>query len=96
MPLHGPFTGWRKTEPDFILNLGVGDEMAPVLVGREPEVAAVAGFLGRATQNSPVMLVEGEIGIGKTSILAAARDAARERGWLVLTANPAELERPVE
>jgi RecG-like helicase len=65
-------------------------------VGREPEVAAVASFLGRATQNSPVMLVEGEIGIGKTSVLAAARDAARERGWLVLTANPAELEMPLE
>jgi DNA-binding CsgD family transcriptional regulator len=65
-------------------------------VGREPEVAAVAGFLRRATHNSPVMLVEGEIGIGKTSVLAAARDAARERGWLVLTANPAELEMPLE
>ena len=56
----------------------------------------MAGFLGRATQNSPAMLVEGEIGIGKTSVLAAARDAAREHGWLVLTANPAELEMPLE
>jgi DNA-binding CsgD family transcriptional regulator len=70
--------------------------MAPVLVGREPEVAAVASFLGRARQNSRVMLVEGEIGIGKTSVLAAAQEAARERDWLVLNANPAELEMPLE
>src|SRR5580698_2888565 len=71
--------------------------MSPsLLVGREPEAAVLAGFLGRATQNPGVMLVEGEIGIGKTSILAAARHAARERGCLVLTANPAELEMPLE
>ena len=56
----------------------------------------MASFLGRATQNSRVMLVEGEIGIGKTSVLAAAQETARERGWLVLTANPAELEMPLE
>src|SRR5450631_846848 len=42
------------------------------------------------------MLVEGEIGIGKTSVLAAAQEAARERDWLVLNANPAELEMPLE
>jgi hypothetical protein len=42
------------------------------------------------------MLVEGEVGIGKTSILAAARDAACARGWRVLAANPAELEMPLE
>ena len=71
--------------------------MSPsLLVGREPEAAALVGFLGRATQNPGVMLVEGEIGIGKTSILAAAQEAARERGCLVLTANPAELEMPLE
>ncbi len=71
--------------------------MAPtVLVGREHESAAVARFLGRATPNSRVMLVEGEVGIGKTSILATARDSAREHGWLVLAANPAELEMPLE
>ena len=71
--------------------------MSPsVLVGREPEAAVLAGFLGQAAQNPGVMLVEGEIGIGKTSILAAAQRAAREHGCLVLTANPAELEMPLE
>lgn len=59
-------------------------------------MAAVASFLGRARQNSRVMLVEGEIGIGKTSVLTAAQEAARERDWLVLNANPAELEMPLE
>src|SRR5882757_8979600 len=73
------------------------DGMSPsVLVGREPEAAVLAGFLGQAAQNPGVMLVEGEIGIGKTSILAAAQHAAREHGCLVLTANPAELEMPLE
>ena len=71
--------------------------MAPtVLVGREPEAVAVARFLGRARQNSRVMLVEGEVGIGKTSVLAAARESAREQGWQILAANPAELEMPLE
>ncbi len=71
--------------------------MSPsVLVGREPEAAALAGFLGRAAQNPGVMLVEGEIGIGKTSVLAAAHESAREQGWQVLAANPAELEMPLE
>lgn len=70
--------------------------MAPILVGREPEVAAVARFLDRARQNSCVMLVEGEMGAGKTSVLAAAREAGREHGWLVLAANPAEPEMPLE
>ena len=41
------------------------------------------------------MLVEGEMGAGKTSVLAAAREAGREHGWLVLAANPAEPEMPL-
>ena len=36
------------------------------------------------------------MGTGKTSVLAAAREAAREHGWLILAANPAELEMPLE
>jgi hypothetical protein len=45
-----------------------------VLGGRPPEGAAGPGLRGRATPNSRIMLAEGELGIGKTSILPTARD----------------------
>jgi hypothetical protein len=78
--------------------------MAPTgLVGREPE-AAVASFLGWATRNSRVMLVggggvmlvEGQVGIGKTSIVATTPDTTQAQEWRMLAANPAELEMPLE
>jgi hypothetical protein len=40
-----------------------------------------------------VIVVEGPGGIGKTSVLAAARAAARDAGMLTLHARGSELER---
>ena len=65
------------------------------VVGRERELAAVAGPLadGRSRVVGPVL--EGEAGIGKTTIWRAAVERASAEGFLVLAARPAEAEAQV-
>jgi DNA-binding CsgD family transcriptional regulator/DNA polymerase III delta prime subunit len=62
------------------------------LIGRDRERKELEAFLG-ATGNGPkALLLEGEPGIGKTTLWRAGIDGARERGFRVLTARPAEAE----
>jgi DNA-binding CsgD family transcriptional regulator len=64
---------------------------SPTLVGRETELDCVREFLrgdGRAK-----LLLEGDAGIGKTTLWAAGLDVARERGCRLLQAQPAAAER---
>jgi class 3 adenylate cyclase/tetratricopeptide (TPR) repeat protein len=54
---------------------------ASPLIGRDTEREVVSRFIGGvAAGTSRVLLVEGEIGIGKSRLLEAARDLAEERG----------------
>ena len=71
------------------------NEMATEVVGRDEEVKSLVGFLDRCTgHRGPVALaLEGEAGIGKSTLWRAAVDDARERGLRVLVARPAESER---
>jgi predicted ATPase len=62
------------------------------VVGREAELAAVAAFLDAGAVGPAALLVEGEAGIGKTTIVAAALDSAVRAGLRVLVARPAEGE----
>jgi DNA-binding CsgD family transcriptional regulator len=62
------------------------------LIGREHELARIDGFLERAASDSAALMLEGEPGIGKTTLWQAAIDAALARGRLVLRAQPAEAE----
>jgi DNA-binding CsgD family transcriptional regulator len=62
------------------------------VVGRDEELAAVAGVLERAADGALACVVEGEIGVGKTTVWTAALAAAGERGCGVLSARPAEAE----
>jgi DNA-binding CsgD family transcriptional regulator len=62
------------------------------IVGRDAELAAVSAFLDRAGHGPAFLLLEGEPGIGKTTIWHAGLAAARERGWRVLTSRAAESE----
>lgn len=63
------------------------------LLSREPELARIAESLGAAARGSGgLVLVEGPAGIGKTSLLRAARDLARHRGLRWLSASGGELE----
>ena len=62
------------------------------LIGRDAELAAAAEFLG-ATEDGPrALLLEGEAGIGKTSLWKEAVSAAAARGYRVLTSAPTEAE----
>ncbi len=58
--------------------------MAPILFGRDRELRVVADVLERAGEHGGGLLVRGPAGIGKTSVLAAARARAAGLGFGVL------------
>ena len=62
------------------------------MVGRERELAAVSVFAESIPTGPRVLLLEGEAGIGKTTIWFEAVRAAGRRSYRVLTARPAESE----
>jgi len=62
------------------------------VVGRDAELRAVAQFVDRGRGATAVLVLQGEAGIGKTTVWAAALDVARERGFRVLVARPVEAE----
>jgi DNA-binding CsgD family transcriptional regulator len=63
------------------------------LLDREPELGALRAAVGAAAQGTGgVVVVDGPAGIGKTELLRAARDHAREAGMTVLTGRGRELE----
>ncbi|WBB80406.1 AAA family ATPase [Micromonospora sp. WMMD882] len=70
----------------------VGDG-AVVLRGRDRELAAVTDLLAAArAARGAALVVRGHAGIGKTTLLDAARRAATDAGMLVLETNGAEAE----
>jgi DNA-binding CsgD family transcriptional regulator len=62
------------------------------VVGRDAELDAIGKFLDARPEGARALLVEGEAGIGKTTLLAAAQEEARRRRWQVLGCRPAEAE----
>jgi hypothetical protein len=66
----------------------------PRLLEREGELETLVGFIAdtRAGAGS-LLVIEGPAGIGKTRLLAAARDLAAQEGMDVLLARGSELER---
>jgi ATP/maltotriose-dependent transcriptional regulator MalT len=64
-------------------------------VGRERELAAVLAAVERARQQSygALLLLEGEAGIGKTTVLGAVAAAVARRGVAVVRAESSQLER---
>jgi DNA-binding CsgD family transcriptional regulator len=66
---------------------------AVTLLGRHDEVRASARFLDAAAGGrASVLLLSGPAGIGKTAVWRAGIEAARERGFRVVTAQPSEVE----
>jgi DNA-binding CsgD family transcriptional regulator/tetratricopeptide (TPR) repeat protein len=63
------------------------------LIGRDHEIGACNELLGRASHAGGVLLLRGSPGVGKTSVLDAARDSALLRGFRVLSATGSEVER---
>jgi DNA-binding CsgD family transcriptional regulator len=71
-----------------------GQGEAVGLLERERELERLADTIERAQAGSgELLLVEGPAGIGKTSLLRAAREIAADRGMRALTARATELER---
>jgi hypothetical protein len=62
------------------------------VVGRGAELAAVERFVERAGSRLVALVLEGEPGIGKTTIWEAAVDAASASGFCVLRSRPARSE----
>jgi len=62
------------------------------IVGREAELATLNSFLDEVSEGPVSLVFEGEAGMGKTTLLRAALDLARERSYRVLACRPAESE----
>lgn len=62
------------------------------LLGREAELTAVDAFLARVGVGFTALVLEGEPGIGKTTLWREGVRRARENGLSVLTCRPAEAE----
>ena len=62
------------------------------VVGRERELAAVGAFLTAVPDGPRALVLEGEAGIGKTTVWLAAVRAADDRGFRVLQARPTQSE----
>jgi DNA-binding CsgD family transcriptional regulator len=63
------------------------------VVGREEELAAVRAFVEGTATVPAALVLEGEPGIGKSTLWLAAVEHARTRGASVVSARPAEAER---
>ena len=69
--------------------------MAVEVVGRDVELGALSAFLDRrgAVRGPIAIALEGDAGIGKSTLWRAAVEEARGRGSRVLSSRPAESER---
>jgi DNA-binding CsgD family transcriptional regulator len=67
--------------------------MTVEIIGRDAELPVVQGFLDRPVDGLRALVLEGEAGIGKSTLWLAGLAAARERSFRVLTSRPAETER---
>ncbi len=67
--------------------------MAVEVVGRDAELSVVAAFVDGTRDGPTALVLEGDPGIGKSTLWQAGIDRARARGLRVLAARPAEAER---
>jgi len=63
------------------------------IVGREAELASVRAFVGKVANGPTALVLEGEVGIGKSTLWLAGVEHARTQGPRVLASRPAEAER---
>lgn len=64
----------------------------PQIIGRDDELAAADEFVERARERFAGFLVEGEPGIGKTTVWREIVAQAERQGFLVLSCRPADAE----
>jgi DNA-binding CsgD family transcriptional regulator len=63
------------------------------IVGREEELGSLYAFIGEAGGRLAALVLEGEAGIGKSTLWLAGLEHARTQGLRVLSSRPAEAER---
>jgi DNA-binding CsgD family transcriptional regulator len=63
------------------------------IVGREAELASVCGFIDQVEDGAAVLVLDGDAGIGKSTLWHAGVEYARAQGLRVLSSRPAEAER---
>jgi DNA-binding CsgD family transcriptional regulator len=62
------------------------------VVGRDAELASISDFLGSVSAGATALVLEGDAGMGKTTLWDAGVGEAEARGLLVLRARPSESE----
>src|SRR4051794_20147174 len=67
--------------------------MAFAIVGREQELASIRGLIGRVEDGAAALVLEGQAGIGKSTLWLAGVEHARSERLRVLVSRPAEAER---
>src|SRR5690349_1286547 len=68
---------------------------APALYGRRSELDALRRFVEAVPDGGAELVIEGEPGIGKTSLLGAGLTEAHARGLMVLGSRPAQADATV-
>jgi DNA-binding CsgD family transcriptional regulator len=63
------------------------------IVGREAELASLNAFIDETEGGAAAFVLEGEAGVGKSTLWRAAVEHARVRGVTVLSSRPAQAER---
>ena len=88
-----------KKALDFVLPFAHGCANAPqegavtqFVVGRQPELARIDAFIAGVPDGARVLLIEGEPGMGKTTLWLAGLETAADRAWRVLSARPSDAE----
>jgi hypothetical protein len=66
--------------------------MATSVVGRDAELASILDFVTHMSREAAALVLEGEAGMGKTTLWRAALERAEESGVRVLQAQPVESE----
>jgi DNA-binding CsgD family transcriptional regulator len=66
--------------------------MSTVIVGRDAELASVHDFVVSVSDGTSALVLQGDAGVGKTTLWDAGVEAAQARALLVLLARPAESE----
>src|SRR6266568_6427028 len=72
-------------------NIALGPGMMPIW-GREHELRLIHPFVESIREGPALLILEGEAGIGKTTLWGAVTTIARSRDLTVLTSRPAEPE----
>ncbi len=66
--------------------------MSEAVIGRDDELESIRAFVDSAPEGPAAFLIEGEPGIGKTTVWREGVAGATERGQLALEARPAAVE----